>query len=198
VFQRAKPLQFQVERFLAAAASKPLAYSEIGIACRATAPGYQIDAARALLGRGDAVFERAAAALRNWAMFDPGWITATASAEPIEPGVNVAVVARHLGFWSLNACRIVYMIEPESAQQRFGFAYGTLTDHAAQGEELFEVSLDLQTAEVFYRVRAASRPQAFLAKLGYPYARLLQARFRKQSCLRMQVAAGGDEVILAT
>ena len=37
---------------------------------------------------------------------------------------------------------------------RFGFAYGTLTNHAESGEELFEVFLDPQRADVIYRILA--------------------------------------------
>ena len=58
-----------------------------------------------------------------------------------------------------------------------GFAYGTLTNHAEEGEELFEVYLDPRTDEVMHRIRAVSRPGAALTRLGYPIA-LLQARFR--------------------
>ena len=39
----------------------------------------------------------------------------------------VGVLGRHFGLWSLNACRIVYVIEEEgSLLKRYGFAFGTL------------------------------------------------------------------------
>ena len=57
------------------------------------------------------------------------------------------------------------------AAGRFGFAYGTLTNHAEAGEELFEVWLDARTDQVMYRIRAISRPRAVLARLGYRIVR---------------------------
>ena len=49
------------------------------------------------------------------------------------------------------------------------------------GEEIFEVRLDPHSEAVTYRVRAASRPRAALARIGYPIARMLQAKFRRDS-----------------
>jgi len=69
-----------------------------------------------------------------------------------------------------------------------GFAYGTLTNHAEAGEELFEVFLDPQTDQVMYRIRAVSWPQVMLARLGQPIVRLLQARFRRDSAAAMKRA----------
>jgi uncharacterized protein (UPF0548 family) len=54
----------------------------------------------------------------------------------IEPGQTVAVLTRVCGLWSLNACRIVYVIQED---RRFGYAYGTLPEHAESGEERFLV-----------------------------------------------------------
>ena len=101
-----------------------------------------MDEAEMLLGIGEGVFERAVLSLQSWKMFDLGWMQATPSAESIAPSVNVAVVVKHLGFWSLNGCRVVYMISSEGRTERYGFAYGTLNDHAEEGEELFEVRLE--------------------------------------------------------
>src|SRR4051794_14301883 len=41
---------------------------------------------------------------------------------PAGAGTTVAVRVRHLGFWSLNACRIVYRVDDEGPIVRFGFA----------------------------------------------------------------------------
>jgi hypothetical protein len=46
--------------------------------------------------------------------------------EPIQVGQDIAVVARLMGFWWLNACRIVYTVDKPA---EFGFAYGTLDWH---------------------------------------------------------------------
>jgi uncharacterized protein (UPF0548 family) len=95
------------------------------------------------------------------------------------------VLVEHLGFWSLNGCRIVYSVG--DGQTSFGFAYGTLTNHAEMGEEIFEVSMT-ESDDVTYRIRAASRPRAFLARIGYPYTRISQARFRRDSIAAMKRA----------
>jgi uncharacterized protein (UPF0548 family) len=97
----------------------------------------------------------------------------------------VAVLVRHLGFWSINGCRVLYRVGDESDDVRFGFAYGTLTNHAESGEELFEVFIDPKTADVSYRIHAMSWPQAALARVGKPIARILQARFRSHSAAAM-------------
>ncbi len=188
MFRFSQPSPDDIQRFLATATSSPLSYVAVGIASQASPAGYQIDAAAAPLGTGVEIYARAVRALRRWTMFDLGWTRATPSAESIAPSVNVAVVVRHLGIWSLNGCRVVYMLESDPRTERYGFAYGTLCDHAEEGEEVFEVSLDRRTGDVSYRIRAASRPRALLAKLGYPYTRLVQARFRADSCRRMQQA----------
>jgi len=103
----------------------------------------------------------------------------------------VAVLIRHLGFWSLNGCRVLYEVgSPDD--DRFGFAYGTLTNHAEAGEELFEVFLDPERDEVMYRIRAISKPRAALAHIGQPIVRALQARFRRDSAAAMKRAIEAD------
>ena len=77
---------------------------------------------------------------------------------------------------------------------RFGFAYGTLTNHAESGEELFEVFIDPQTDDVMYRIRAISWPQAMLARFGQPIVRALQERFRDHSAAAMKLATRSNGV----
>jgi uncharacterized protein (UPF0548 family) len=96
----------------------------------------------------------------------------------------VAVLVRHLGFWSLNACRVLERIG-KPGDTTFGFSYGTLMNHAECGEEMFQVSLEPQTGAVSYSIRAVSRPRALLARLGYPVTRSFQARFRRDSAAAM-------------
>jgi uncharacterized protein (UPF0548 family) len=105
----------------------------------------------------------------------------------------VAVLIRHLGFWSLNGCRVVYHLDGSNEAARFGVAYGTLTNHAEAGEELFEVFIDPRTADVVYRIRATSWPQAMLARVGQPIVRVLQARFREHSAAAMTRATSAKE-----
>ena len=113
-----------------------------------------------------------------WRQFDIGWVEVFPRHAPVEVGTVVAVLIQHLGFWSLNGCRVLYNV---SGDGRFGFAYGTLTNHAESGEELFDVFFDPESDEVRYRIRATSKPQAALARIGQPIVRALQARFRRDS-----------------
>jgi uncharacterized protein (UPF0548 family) len=177
MFLLRRPAPREVERFIDASRPLPLSYQPVGLAAEGGS-GFQIDELASIVGHGAAAFERAAAALHAWRHFELGWVEVFPRAAPIAPGTVVGVLVRHLGFYSLNGCRVVYRIGDERG---LGFAYGTLTDHAESGEELFTVSLDRETGAVWYRIRAASRPRATLARLGYPVTRRLQARFRRDS-----------------
>ena len=119
-------------------------------------------------------------------MFDMPWIRLCWPDTPIQPGATVALLVSHLGFWSLNACRIVYVIEEEyGSPQKYGFAYGTLPDHAAYGEECFTVEYDAKDGAVWYDLVAFSRPRP-LARAAYPLTRALQKRFARDSKVAMQ------------
>ena len=92
----------------------------------------------------------------------------------------------------MNGCRVLYRIGCSGDDTRFGFAYGTLTNHAEAGEELFEVFVDPRTDDVIYRIRARSWPRATLARVGQPIVRALQARFRQHSAAAMTRATRAD------
>jgi uncharacterized protein (UPF0548 family) len=184
-----RPTADQVARFIDESRALPLSYAPAGLV-KAEATGFRVDEHVAVVGSGAASFPKAVAALTAWRHFALGWVELFPEAASIAPGTVVAVVIRHLGFWSLNGCRVLYSTgSPEGTG--FGFAYGTLTNHAECGEELFEVSYDNDSNAVSYRIRAVSRPRAMLARLGYPYTRMLQARFRHDSVRAVQRAVDG-------
>ena len=186
MFLSRRPSPQDVARFLDASEDLPLSYAPVGLA-RAGAPGFRVDEQVVAVGTGDAAFACATAALTEWRHFDLDWVELHPRQAEITDGTVVAVAIRHLGFWSLNGCRVVYSTS-DPRQSTFGFAYGTLTNHAECGEEIFEVRLDPGTGEVTYRIRAVSRPRAPLARLGYPLARMLQARFRRDSAAAVRRA----------
>src|SRR5215469_5408596 len=64
---------------------------------------------------------------------------------------------------------------------RFGFAYGTLIEHAERGEERFTVEWNRSDDQVWYSILAFSVPNKPLAKLGYPLSRMLQRKFAEGS-----------------
>ena len=175
-----KPSSDIVRTFLAKQKDRQFSYGHVG-ASRATAPaGYLVDHHRLQLGVGSAVFERAKDAVRQWKMFDMNWLRLCWPNVPIEAGSTVAVVVGHLGFWSLNACRIVYTIEERGAVEKYGFAYGTLPDHAEMGEERFTVEFHVNDQTVWYDIYAFSKPRP-LGRLAYPFTRALQKRFAADS-----------------
>jgi uncharacterized protein (UPF0548 family) len=187
MFLRARPSPARIEDFLTRSRRLPLSYQPIGIAGLQKSE-FRIDEVRGTLGHGPKTFASAKEALLSWHHFALGWVELFPPDAPIEVGTVVAVLVNHLGFWSLNGCRIVYVIGDRDSATQFGFAYGTLSNHAERGEEIFEVSIDPVSQEVSYHIRAASKPRAMLARMGYPLTRALQARFRRDSLQAMQRA----------
>src|SRR5262249_17867423 len=123
--------------------------------------------------------------------FELGWMEVLPKNALVAQGTVVAVLVSHLGFWSLNGCRVVYLLGSETPPE-FGFAYGTLSNHAETGEEIFKVSQAEETGAVTYQIRAVSRSRALLARLGNPVARALQARFRHDSARALARAVSKD------
>jgi uncharacterized protein (UPF0548 family) len=186
-----RPSSQAIDCFVEQSRELPLSYSPVGLVRNA---GWRrVDELTITIGHGAADFERARAALAAWKHFDVGWVELYPRDASVEPGTVAAVLIRHLGFWSLNGCRVVYGLGDRDRGASFGYAYGTLTNHAEAGEELFDVSLDPASAEVTYRIRAVSWPHAALTRIGYPITRVLQARFRRDSAEAMRRATRGQE-----
>jgi uncharacterized protein (UPF0548 family) len=183
MFCAQRPSTDAIERFLRDSQDLPLSYGPVGIV-REKSVGRRFDERFSVIGHGKADFDRAHAALMAWKQFDIGWVEVFPHQAPVAVGTVVAVLIRHLGFWSLNGCRVLYTVGSRD-DARFGFAYGTLTNHAEAGEELFEVFVDPETDVVMYRIRATSWPRATLARIGQPIVRLLQAHFRRDSSAAM-------------
>lgn len=174
--------------FLEQQRTLPLSYAAVGASRGEPPPGYQVDHNRVRLGVGREVFDRACAALRRWEMFHLGWVQLCWSETPIEVGAVVAVQAPLFGVWLCNACRIVYTINETGPVDKCGFAYGTLPDHVESGEERFTVEWCHADDTVWYDVLAFSRPNHFLIRLGYPFARHYQKKFARDSLAAMHKA----------
>ncbi|MCX6049315.1 MAG: DUF1990 domain-containing protein [Chloroflexi bacterium] len=185
-----KPAAIEIQQFLERQSRLPYSYANVG-GTRPTfqqrdLPGYVIDHNRVQLGTGPAVFAQAKAAIQCWQMFNLGWVQLYWPHAPITVGTTVGVLANPFGFWSLNACRIVYLIdetvaEVDTAIERYGFAYGTLPDHVERGEERFMVEWRQADNTVWYDILAFSHPQQWLAKVGYPVVRQYQKQFARDS-----------------
>jgi uncharacterized protein (UPF0548 family) len=187
------PTAAMVREFLAAQAKLGFTYTTVGATASLPPTGYVVDHTRIKLGEGEEVFTKAKDALGRWEQFRLGWVEAWPPETPIQTGEVVAVVARRVGLWWLSACRIVYVVDEPGSVSRYGFAYGTLPDHAGAGEERFLVEWDRASGEVWYDVLAFSRPQWLLTRLGYRYMRRLQKRFGRESAAAMLRAVGNPE-----
>jgi uncharacterized protein (UPF0548 family) len=183
-----RPAAEAIQAFLAAQARLDLTYSAVGATATKPPAGYVVDHTRIKLGQGEKVFSAAKMALERWQQFRLGWLEASPEDTPIKEGQVVAIMARSLGLWRLNACRIVAVVDEDGPVKRFGFAYGPLPDHAGSGEERFLVEWDREDGGVSYDILAFSRPRDFLAKLGYPWVRRTQKRFGRQAAAVMRRA----------
>ncbi|MCU1264238.1 MAG: hypothetical protein JWM21_556 [Acidobacteria bacterium] len=190
MFFISEPSAETITRFISSQRQEPFTYAAVGATQHEPPAGYVVDHNRIKLGTGQQTFEHAVAALRRWQQFDLGWIRIVPDTTPLEAGNTVAIKARTFGFWSLSACRIVYLIDEQAPIRKFGFAYGTLTNHVECGEERFTIEWQPHDDSVWYDILAFSRPHQFLVKLGYPLARRLQKRFARESLLRMLTITG--------
>jgi uncharacterized protein (UPF0548 family) len=209
-----KPTDEVVREFLAMQRALDFTYSAVGATASAPPAGYVVDRVRVKLGAGAEAFSAARRALERWEQFRLGWIEAAPPLAAIRAGELAAVVARIYSVWWLNAARIVYVVDEDTALNqgrqegqfpplaplfegggnvaRFGFAYGTLPGHAESGEERFLVEWDRGTNEVWYSILAFSRPRHWLARLGGPLVRRMQRRFGRESAAAMVLAVEND------
>ena len=183
MFSLRRPSDADVDRFLRASEHLPLSFTPGTIG---PATGFAADVTSGVIGRGEQAFASACDAIRHWEQWRVGWLEVLPHDAPSTRGTTVVLRIRHLGCWSLNGARVVTV--EETPGRRFAVSYGTLENHAEQGQEWFEVSYDDRSGEVTYRIHEFSRPRAWLARLGGPIVRRLQARAREDSLEAMRRA----------
>jgi uncharacterized protein (UPF0548 family) len=193
MFTFRRPTDDDVRRLLARQAGQPWSYGRVEVTRGdpQPRPGWKIDRHRVPLGHGMATFAAACEALRAWKMFPPQMTCVYWPDSPQRPGEVVAVLyrARPVCLWMLFPARVVFAIDSVEHQvHRYGFAYGTLPDHPERGEERFLVEWNEADDSVWYDLLAVSQPAHWLARIGYPYARHEQAKFRRLSGAAMQAA----------
>ena len=187
-----RPAPETVSKFLKAQAGRDFTYSAVGAtgSMKQAPAGFVVDHTRVQIGQGQEVFERAKAALNTWKQFRLGWVEARSETELIQPGTHVAVMAHQFGLWWLNACRVIYVIDDKNKTLvKYGYAYGTLPDHPAMGEERFQVEWNTADGGVWYDILAFSRPRGMM-KPGYRWMRAIQKRFGRESAAALVRAAG--------
>lgn len=192
MFTFSEPSEREIAKYISSEAKLPFSYDEVGATrsgvegttsnSNSGPAGYTVDHNRVQLGCGGETYRRAVEALKQWRQFELGWVTLVPHGVKVETGAVVAVKARAGGMWSLNACRVVYVIDET---ERFGFAYGTLPDHIERGEERFLIERQPDDS-VWYDILAFSRPRHPLVRAGFLYARRLQKRFARDSLVVMK------------
>ncbi len=196
MFTFRKPSAETVRKFLDGQAGLDLTYVPVGATAHSAPADYRPNHTRLRIGSGRETFAKARAALSRWDQFRIGWAEVQPHDAEVRPGAVVAIVARRLGLWWLNACRIVYVVdedEPGATAARYAVAFGTLPDHVGSGEERFQVEWDAETDAVWYDVASFSQPHLLLTRLGYPYMKWSQRLFSRQSAAAMLKAMGEPE-----
>ena len=182
MFLLRRPSPELIERVLDAQRAERLSYPDSGVTRSADGRGYSRNHHEASLGSGSDTYLRAVAAVQRWAMYDLPWTEVYPARPPIQAGSVFATLVHHLGFWSINPCRVVYVEEQETpALRSFCFAIGTLPMHSERGEERFLVEWDRTRDEVRFEILAYAGPQHWMARLGTPYVRVLQRRFGREA-----------------
>jgi uncharacterized protein (UPF0548 family) len=187
VFRLFRPRDEEKQELLASASEAPptcphlltLTVGSLGIPPK----GFVHDISRSEIGRGLQAFVAAREAFLRWEQFDLGWVQVANPSAKIEPGELVAVEAYTGCLWSISLNRIVQIVDSPT---RFGFMYATTALHVEEGQERFVIEFDTETESVLYLIEAVSRPRHILARIGYPFSRVMQHRFARDSHARMR------------
>ncbi len=176
------PKEKYLDHFLETVCSKSYSYDEVGASKKDVVIGYDNDHNTILLGNGKAVWDRAKNALESWQHFPLPWTKIYPSSTKLQKNNIVIVLFKVFGLWWTNSAKIVYSFDEIN---RFGFAYGTLPDHIECGEECFWIERD-HKGDVYYHIKAFSKPAVWYVRLGYPVARLYQKAFVRESMQTMK------------
>lgn len=183
MFYISKPTEKEVKELIESQTNLQFSYKNVGATKERNPPiDFPLNQIRKKLGSGETIFNKAVKAIHLWQMYALGWTKVLPENAPIKEGEIILTMINHLGFWSLNPCRIVYLIdEKNDGFQKFGFAFGTLPAHSETGEEQFLIEWNRQTDEVFYEIYAFAKAHNPLAKLGFFYVSYLQKSFAADS-----------------
>ena len=136
------------------------------------------------LGSGEATFQQARAALRDWQTHRSNWLQLFPASSPPTEGQTVLVLLKAAGLCLSFGCRVVRVIDEA---RRYGFIYGTLAGHPESGEELFVIEWQPDD-RVSFTLSAVSRPANLLYALGRPFGTLMRGLGTRQYLTSMQRA----------
>lgn len=171
------PTEEKLSAFLQDQNRKTFSFPNVGATRIETQKGYDNDESFVYLGHGEDIWNNAKRVLIEWKQFPAPWTRIYSTMTSIEKGNSVVVLFKIIGIWWINSARIVYTFDEKN---KFGFAYGTLPGHVEKGEECFWVKRDSK-GNVFYCIKAFSKPAYWFVWLAYPLARMYQRRFVRES-----------------
>jgi uncharacterized protein (UPF0548 family) len=182
-----RPSTDAISRHVLIDTETPFTYGLVGATQQSQVQaGWFADQQHTVVGSGAADFQAAVEALQRWTPFDLDWVWPVDSTVPIQVGQCFAFLARTLGVWSVNVCRIVYVIdEQDETRAQFGFAYGTLPSHSLRGEERFLVTWDKTSDEVHFDIKKFSQPASPVIRLVSPITQWIQVRFTREALRRL-------------
>jgi uncharacterized protein (UPF0548 family) len=180
-----EPSEAAIEDALAARKTMTFSYADVGATRTTPPPGWRINHMRQLVGKGRVQLPALAAALLSWKLLAVDGLRPFPDKDVVEPGTNVAILSRHFGLWSLDFCRVIYVLDDEPEQdgkiRRTGFGYGTLPGHAVRGEEIFSIEHHVESDELWYEIRSFSKPSNLLVELSGPIGWAAQRSFARAS-----------------
>ncbi len=172
----------------AALAGAPFTYPEVGATGAAELPaGYRTGTWSAVVGAGQADFERAAAAVFDWRAQRSVGFRVRASGPAGVPGTVVVLTAGLARLGYELPCRVVWA---QTGGDERGFSYGTLAGHPESGEERFTVRL-LPDGGVVYEIRVFFRLASRAARLAGPLSLGLQHLGTRRYLTAIRRAARG-------
>ena len=196
MFSIVNPTAKKIETFLQSQLNKQYTYPEVGFsrdgplaADHPLGRKYRLVHRRYHLGVGKKCYESAKNGFINWRMFALGWVRIHPNDTPMTPGSLVGIVSQVMGVWSINVCKIIYIVDDDGPIVRFGFGYGTLPGHAIQGEERMTVEFDRKSGDVFFEIFSFSKESQLIAKISSFHLRSLQDRFAQESGNSMRKVA---------
>ena len=172
-------------------AMSQLTYTQVGATLTTLPVGWSTDERQVVLGKGEETYSHAVEALKRWDQFDLDWVAPLSTEVPLREGELFTFLAYTLGVWSVNMCRIVYVVDDDDGQRaRFGFAYGTVGAHSVRGEEQFMLEWNQNTNVVTFTIRKFSLPASVLLRVLGPVTRWVQGRFTRDALARMAAGVG--------
>ena len=128
-----------------------------------------------LLGADEDTWGLAVAGLRLWEAQRGAGAHVVPPDAPILEGTTVLVTLGLPGCTMVAPCRVVYVTDESDV---FGFGYGTLSGHPAEGEESFLVRR--VDGKVHFEVVAMSRPASLFTRLSGPIGRFVQSQMTER------------------